>query len=180
MRVIVTGSRTWSDTETIRRALCEIADGYPHDWNDQGIVLVHGGCNTNNGRATHSPPRGADAIANALWKSWGMTVEIHKAKWSQHGRAAGPIRNKDMVDRGADLCIAFILDESAGATDCVRRATEAGIPVHVYRLTSEGGSLDHAGNTAQRGSRRRRQGVVRGNRGNRAGHPGRDRTNIGA
>lgn len=179
MRVIVTGSRNWTDAEMIRRALAEVVDSYPQDWDPRGIVLVHGGCNVKrNGRATETPPKGADAIAHTLWKSWGLAVDMCKAQWARHGRAAGPIRNKLMVDLGADLCLAFILDESAGATDCVRRAREAGIPVHEYRLTSEGTS-DNAGGKAQRGPRRSREGAGRGSSGDRQGRPPGGRTLTG-
>lgn len=180
MRVLVTGSRNWSDRETIRRALAEIADMYPHNWDDNGIVLVHGGCNLRRGGHPTTPePRGADAIAHVLWRSWGLHSEMHKAEWAVHGRAAGPIRNKLMVDLGADICLAFILDESPGATDCARRAREAGIPVHEYRLTSEGTS-DHAGGKAKRGPRRRREGAGRGNRRDREGRTADGRTGVGA
>jgi len=175
VRVLITGSRTWADVETIRRALAEIVDSYPQGWDPRGIVLVHGGCNVRWGNRLERNPKGADAIAHTLWKSWGLEVDMHKAQWARHGRAAGPIRNKDMVDRGADLCLAFILDDSPGATDCARRARDAGIPVHEYRRTSEGTS-DNAGGKAQRGPRRRRQGDGRGNRRNREGRPPGGRT----
>lgn len=181
MRVLVTGSRDWTDREIIRRALAEIADSYPHSWDDDGIVLVHGGCNLRRGgHPTTDPPRGADAIAHTLWRSWGLATEMHKAEWVTHGRAAGPIRNKFMVDLGADICLAFILDESPGATDCARRAREAGIPVHEYRLTSSEGTSDNAGGKAQRGPGRRREGAVRGNRGPREGRPQGSRAVVGA
>ena len=37
-----------------------------------------------------------------------------------------------MVDLGADVCLAFPLGESRGTRDCMRRASEAGIPVIDY------------------------------------------------
>ena len=60
-------------------------------------------------------------------------METHPADWSTHGRAAGPIRNQQMVDRGADICLAFPTSSSIGTWDCVRRAKAAGIPVEIHK-----------------------------------------------
>jgi hypothetical protein len=48
-RLLVTGSRTWHDAQTIEQALAVILDRHP-----EGVLLVHGAC-----------PSGADAIAAA-------------------------------------------------------------------------------------------------------------------
>jgi hypothetical protein len=111
-RVLVTGSRTWTDETVIRGALRE-------HW-QPGTVLVTGAC-----------PRGADAIAERLWRSWGGQAERHPADWAA-GRGAGFARNAAMAARGADACLAFIRDGSPGATHAARLAALAGIPVHRY------------------------------------------------
>ena len=79
-RVLVTGSRTWADDTIIAAALRE-------HWG-AGAVLVTGAC-----------PRGADAIAERLWTSWGGQAERHPADWDtgrgrdgaqrRHGRRRG-------------------------------------------------------------------------------------------
>jgi hypothetical protein len=109
-RVLVTGSRTWADTGTIRRQLARCREQYP------GAVLVHG----------DAP--GADRIAAAIWQSWGLPTEPHPADWATHGRAAGPRRNTAMVTAGAAECLAFIRNHSRGATHCAHQAEAAGIP----------------------------------------------------
>lgn len=50
------------------------------------------------------------------------------------------IRNQEMADRGADLCLAFPGPESVGTWDMIRKARAAGIPVHIHE---PGGSDDH-------------------------------------
>jgi hypothetical protein len=108
-RLLITGSRDWTDDDdTIRHAL---AMRYQPD-----IVLVQGGA------------RGADTIAAVIWRVFGGEVETHRADWDQHGNGAGHIRNKLMVDLGADECLAFIRNQSAGATGCAALAEKAGIP----------------------------------------------------
>ena len=46
---------------------------------------------------------------------------------------AGPIRNQEMVDGGAAMCLAFhrVISLSKGTKDCGRRAIETGIPTYL-------------------------------------------------
>jgi len=110
--VLVTGSRTWTDTNTIRRALASV-------WGDGAAVLVSGAC-----------PRGADRLAEACWTRWGGHVEHHRADWARHGRGAGYRRNTAMVAAGASVCLAFIRAGSPGASHTAALAEAAGIPTH--------------------------------------------------
>jgi hypothetical protein len=112
MRILVTGSRDWADEQAIQAALTRAWQEFP------GAVLVHGAC-----------PTGADAIADRLW-NW--DIEPHPADWQRYGKAAGFIRNAEMVAAGAELCLAFIRNESRGATHCADLAEKAGIPVRRY------------------------------------------------
>ncbi|MGH3897205.1 MAG: SLOG family protein [Pseudonocardiaceae bacterium] len=109
-RVLITGSRAWTNPVTIRDALLWV-------WDDGDTILVTGGC-----------PRGADRIAELLWSRWGGRVERHPADWDQHGRSAGFRRNAAMVQAGADLCLAFLRGDSPGARHTARLAEQAGIP----------------------------------------------------
>ncbi|MPZ67339.1 MAG: DUF2493 domain-containing protein [Pseudonocardiaceae bacterium] len=109
-RVLVTGSREWTDVVVIREALAG-------EWGDGTAVLVSGAC-----------PRGADRIAEQVWTRWGGQLECHPADWHRHGRAAGYRRNAAMVALGADICLAFIRDDSPGASHTAELADAAGIP----------------------------------------------------
>lgn len=112
-RVLVTGSRTWTDHTVIRTALTTV-------WHP-ATVLVSGAC-----------PQGADRLCEQCWTHWGGTVERHPADWRQHGRAAGMVRNRHMVQLGAEVCLAFIRGHSRGATHCADLAEQAGIPTRRY------------------------------------------------
>jgi len=61
----------------------------------------------------------------------GITVEPHVADRKGLGNIAGPARNREMVESGADLCIALhrTLETSRGTRDCIKQALAAGIPV---------------------------------------------------
>jgi hypothetical protein len=54
-------------------------------------------------------------------------VDLHPGARNDYCPTAGHRRNQDMVDGGADVCLAFIADGSAGATHCADAAEAAGI-----------------------------------------------------
>jgi hypothetical protein len=114
LRIIVCGSRNWHDQQRIADRLGHV----PAD-----ATIVHGGA------------RGADSIAGEEAARLGLLVEPHYANWERYGRAAGPIRNREMADAGADLCIAFLQETpdapSRGTRNMIDQARERGIPVEV-------------------------------------------------
>ncbi|GAB7040706.1 MULTISPECIES: bifunctional DNA primase/polymerase [Catenuloplanes] len=109
-RVLLTGSRTWTDTAAVTVVLDRLLRDH-----GPALTIVHGAC-----------PRGADAIADAWCRHHHVTVERHPADWST-GRRAGPARNAAMVATRPVLCLAFIRDASPGATGCANLADHAGI-----------------------------------------------------
>lgn len=131
-RVLVTGSRGWSNRPAIDGALYlaweHVGGGRP--------ILVSGAC-----------PTGADAIAEYIWaKHVGSDfIERHPAQNYGDWPACGPIRNKAMVEMGADICASFIgpcssprcrikgAHDSHGATGCADLAEAAGIETWRYR-----------------------------------------------
>lgn len=133
MRVLVTGSRDWRDRRVIYQALLVNVvephwekgyDGEGHfiDWvPPRDFVLVHGDC-----------PTGADAIADDWGISHFLHVERHPADWERLGKRAGFVRNAEMVMRGADLCLAFIKNNSRGASMTADLAEKAGIKTVRY------------------------------------------------
>jgi len=125
-RLLVTGSRDWADRATIAATLRGVdrqCDG-PNKRRDhqESAVLVYGAC-----------PTGADALAEEVAEALGWRVERHPADWRTYGLRTGFLRNKRMVDLGADLCVAFIKNSSRGATMTANLAEDAGIPVRRIR-----------------------------------------------
>ena len=110
-RVLVCGSRNWTDEEKVYREL----QGRATD------TLIEGGA------------VGTDTLARMCAERLGLRVEEYPADWKMHGRAAGPIRNQQMLDEGKpDLVMAFFMPGSRGTVDMVRRAINSGIPVKLY------------------------------------------------
>lgn len=119
MRILVTGSRDWTDWRVISKALLD-------HWG-YSVTVVHGAC-----------PTGADEIADWLctevltYVECILEMERHPAEWGKYGKSAGFRRNAEMVNLGADVCLAFIKNGSKGATNTADLAERAGIPTRRF------------------------------------------------
>lgn len=143
IRILVTGSRLWSDVHLLTDALDEQAHGHSR------VTLIHGRCdprNTDGERVPWyealadpglGPFFGADwhAHHHAVARGWG--IEEYAANWTLYGNAAGGIRNQHMVSLGADVLVAAPLGKSPGTRDCMARARKAGIRVVDIMLPPE-------------------------------------------
>ncbi len=119
VRLLVTGSRDWVRGDLVGGVISRLPPG---------SIVVHGGAS------------GADSMAEYVVQRFmkdepvrALTTEVHRANWSA-GKKAGPLRNSQMVARGADACVAFPLQHSKGTWDCARKALAAGIPTFVATL----------------------------------------------
>lgn len=75
---------------------------------------------------------GADEAAREWALSHEIGSRVFPADWATHGRAAGPIRNQQMLDEGQpDLVVALWDGSSRGTEDMIRRAVKAGVPVEI-------------------------------------------------
>ena len=109
MRLLVTGGRNYSDFQ----ALCTILD-QTHQATPV-TLLIHGGA------------RGADSLAGAWAAFRQIPVRVFPANWTKHGKAAGPIRNQQMLTEGyPDAYLAF--PGGRGTQDMVQRCQRHRIP----------------------------------------------------
>lgn len=115
-RLLVSGSREWDMPEVLRMVIYN----YWHQATGD-FVVIHGDC-----------PRGADRMAREFCEEYGIKEERHPADWNKHGKAAGHIRNKEMVDTKPDAAVFFVRGESRGTKNCLEHARKAGIPHAVY------------------------------------------------
>lgn len=110
MRLLVCGGRDYKDRANVFALLDRIHEKVPISCVIQGDA------------------RGADALA----KSWAVSRDVmhedYPADWGLHGKAAGHIRNKQMLDAGhPDKVVAF--PGGKGTKNMVAQARKAGLKV---------------------------------------------------
>lgn len=122
VRILVTGSREFSDEDLLYDTLSEIYE----ELEDSEVIVIHGAA------------RGADSFAgrwaHMMQEEFRVFEEKHPADWDSFGKAAGGLRNQAMIDLGADIVVAFRKADAKniGTNDCIRRATSAGIEVRIF------------------------------------------------
>lgn len=73
---------------------------------------------------------GIDRLGEDWANSQGIEIKPFPADWKRYGRAAGPVRNREMA-RYADAAIVFIKDNSSGSLNMVQNMLELRKPVLV-------------------------------------------------
>ena len=115
MRVLVCGGRDFDDYGLLDKTLHSLV--YDRDHTDYSKVVIISGM-----------AKGADSLA-VDWSRWNNTHLLKfPADWGKYKKAAGPIRNQQMIDEGKpDLVAAF--KGGTGTVDMVRRAKKHNIKV---------------------------------------------------
>lgn len=110
MHIIVCGGRDYRDRRAVYNALDRLHA-------KRGIeFLIQGAAD------------GADYLAWQWAEDRGVPCGSYPALWNEHGRAAGPIRNQQMIDEGKpDGVVAF--PGGKGTADLIARARRAGLTV---------------------------------------------------
>jgi predicted Rossmann-fold nucleotide-binding protein len=116
VRVIVCGGRDYTDRESVFKALRKLRDKAVAE--DGLLQLISGGC-----------PTGADALAREFAKTEkSVLIYLEPADWEAYGKAAGPIRNKLMLEKyDPQGVVAF--PGGTGTADMVTQAGENGVKV---------------------------------------------------
>lgn len=109
MRFLICGGRDFDDYAMLSYVL----DQYDMK---EGDTVIHGDAH------------GADRMAGKYATERGVPVEAYPAAWHLHGKHAGPIRNRKMLDEGKpDIIIAF--PGGKGTANMIEIGEKAGVPV---------------------------------------------------
>jgi hypothetical protein len=111
MKILVCGSRNWTDRTAIENELLKLP---------LGSTIIHGAA------------KGADRLAGEVAKEVGLQVVEFPPDWNKYGKSAGFKRNLEMLDANPDLVLAFQLDGSKGTQHTIDNARKRGIKVGVF------------------------------------------------
>ena len=110
MRVIIAGMRDYYNYEVLKEVI-----------KDAGFditTILQGGAS------------GVDNMAVVYGRENSIPVESHAANWKIHGKAAGPIRNREMA-ANADALIAIWNKKSSGTKNMIEEAKKRNLLIWV-------------------------------------------------
>ncbi len=114
MRVLICGGRDFNDWDFFKGVVDLFNEKF-------GITTIIHGC-----------ARGADTFAERWAKENQIPVLRFMANWNRFGRAAGPTRNREMLENGhPDLVLAFPTG-GPGTANMIEISKVAGIPVREF------------------------------------------------
>lgn len=113
-RVIVAGGRDFNDYELLKQKL----DTYLSNLKD--VEIVSGGC------------QGADDLGERYAIENRIDLVMFPADWIKYGKAAGPIRNKEMAEY-ANYLIAFWNGKSKGTANMIKLAQDNNLKIKIIR-----------------------------------------------
>jgi hypothetical protein len=113
MKVAIVGSRSFNDYDLLKQTLDSIKD----------ISLVISGC-----------AKGADNLGELYAKERGIPTLLFRPDWKKYGKAAGFIRNKEIISN-ADFVIAFYDGASKGTANSISLANKQGKKLIVINFT---------------------------------------------
>lgn len=117
VRVIICGGRHFKDYDRLESTMNDVMSKIT-PWCDV-IEIVSGHC------------EGADQLGELYAKNHGLPCKVFPAQWKKFGKAAGPIRNSEMVKYASEaempVVVAFRSPRTKGTNDTVKKATNGQI-----------------------------------------------------
>ncbi len=110
MKIAIVGSRDFNNYEILEETLSTLQEPITE--------IISGGA------------QGADTLAEQWAKNHNVPITIHQAEWGKYGRAAGPKRNKKIIE-DCDLCVAFWDGKSKGTKHSIEMSKKAGKPTKI-------------------------------------------------
>lgn len=113
LKLLICGDRNWSDGNAIRDVIKQ--------FNPSTVI--------------EGEAKGADTLARLSAETMGIDVMRFPADWQKYGRAAGPIRNSQMLKEGnPDVVVGFHykIDDSKGTKNMLTIAKRAGKPTFIF------------------------------------------------
>jgi len=113
IRIIIAGSRNFSDYELLRDKM----DLLISNMNEDDIQIVSGGC------------RGADTMGeDYAVERLNSDIKYFPADWKRFGNAAGPRRNREMAEYATHLVL-FWDGSSNGSKNMLREAMNSNLKI---------------------------------------------------
>ena len=119
LKLILAGGRDYNDWVFFKAKVSNLISNYSLD-----NIEIISGCAS-----------GADSLAIRYAKEHNISLVEFPADWKNNGRAAGPIRNKNMSDYGNAL-IAFWDGNSRGTKNMIKVAKDNNLAVRVVKIDS--------------------------------------------
>jgi hypothetical protein len=117
MKLLVCGGRDYTDRDAAFHVLDEAHSEFK-------VTLV-----------IHGAARGADRLAGEWARARSIPVQEFPANWTQHDKAAGYIRNEQMLREGRPQLV-LALPGGRGTAHMVQIAKKAGVPVRQFVLVT--------------------------------------------
>ena len=117
-KVIIAGSRSFADYEKLK-SICDRI--FPNQHSEPSITILSG---------TSS---GSDSLGERYAHERGYALQRLPADWKKYGKAAGPIRNRQMAEN-ADVLIAFWNGRSKGTKNMIETAKKFGLIVETILI----------------------------------------------
>ncbi len=113
MKTIIAGSRGINDYSLVCKTIKD---------SNFDITEVVSGC-----------ARGVDQLGEQFAKENNIPIRQLPAKWDEHGKFAGAVRNREMAEQ-ANALIALMLNNSKGTKNMIATAKRLGLKVFVREI----------------------------------------------